>query len=545
MTKNNRTAVAVLWILGTAMTAHLLYSALGFSPTDDGFTLAYSRRLLNGQVPHRDFIMIRPALSPILHAPEILLGGPYTYWLSRFVFFLQCACIAWFGTAFIARGLSLALRVGHQCTLAVLSFALCCHSFPAMAWHTIDGLSIAVVGFYVRSRSSTGSAPFAYFVIGLAYLCKQSFVVAAPLALLLFRDWRNWRCLVTAAIPGFVYVAFLILSSGISDGLQQLFSQTGIVKVGIYSYLNSRTILGLAMGAAATSLLESQPLEGWPHKGAIRHALGLALIGVAAVLATVSLASDSLRSSAFALFGMVCGSAIYMTLAHGQTRLAQIRTGLSVALLGWSASLSLGYNSPVLGSGMFVTFLLGVAYCSTPAIERFYRPLLSIIVAVLAVAAFHYARTHHIYRERPASELTASLIDVLPGGRLLRTNSNTHAFLVDLNAAVDKVASQGVHHAIVPGVAGYWVRSEQENPLPIDWAQGTELSTEALRQRVIRSIEDQRHEQMVIVHKVQAADLSSGFAPLDSTNDAYYCIVAYVQTHLEKVGETRFFDIYR
>jgi len=91
-----------------------------------------------------------------------------------------------------------------------------------------------------------------------------------------------------------------------------------------------------------------------------------------------------------------------------------------------------------------------------------------------------------------------------------------------------QIASQGVDHAIVPGVAGYWVRSEQENPLPIDWAQGTELSTEALRQRVIQSIEDQRHEQMVIVHKVQAAELSSGFAPLDSTHDAYYCIVAYV-----------------
>jgi hypothetical protein len=43
-----------------AAAAHLLYSSLGLNPTDDGFTLAYARRILDGQIPHRDFVIIRP-----------------------------------------------------------------------------------------------------------------------------------------------------------------------------------------------------------------------------------------------------------------------------------------------------------------------------------------------------------------------------------------------------------------------------------------------------------------------------------------------------
>jgi len=55
--------------------AHFAFSSLGFPATDEGFVLAYSRRILAGQVPHRDFIFIRPAGSPIAHLLEAALGA--------------------------------------------------------------------------------------------------------------------------------------------------------------------------------------------------------------------------------------------------------------------------------------------------------------------------------------------------------------------------------------------------------------------------------------------------------------------------------------
>ena len=51
---------ALLLLLGIPLVLQLAYSWMGFNPTDDGFILAYSRRVLNGQIPHLDFISHSP-----------------------------------------------------------------------------------------------------------------------------------------------------------------------------------------------------------------------------------------------------------------------------------------------------------------------------------------------------------------------------------------------------------------------------------------------------------------------------------------------------
>lgn len=92
----------VVFVIVLAVAAHLVFSWRGFNPTDEGIVLAGARRILAGQIPHRDFIFIRPALSMVLHLPEVALGGQYVIWLSRLSFWLQEAAMAWFWTAVIA-----------------------------------------------------------------------------------------------------------------------------------------------------------------------------------------------------------------------------------------------------------------------------------------------------------------------------------------------------------------------------------------------------------------------------------------------------------
>ncbi|MDD5502744.1 MAG: hypothetical protein PHH26_04675, partial [Candidatus Thermoplasmatota archaeon] len=84
---------AASFIFITATICHLLFSRLGFNLADEGFILAGARRILEGQVPHLDFISIRPAGSHILWAPLVAVGGEYTIWISRFVPWLQFAAI--------------------------------------------------------------------------------------------------------------------------------------------------------------------------------------------------------------------------------------------------------------------------------------------------------------------------------------------------------------------------------------------------------------------------------------------------------------------
>src|ERR1017187_3112500 len=87
--------VCVAFFMLVPTTAHWQFSWMGFTPTDEGYVLMYSRRLLAGQVPHRDFISEKPVLSPILHVPEVALGGDYTFLSSRFVVWFEFAVMGW------------------------------------------------------------------------------------------------------------------------------------------------------------------------------------------------------------------------------------------------------------------------------------------------------------------------------------------------------------------------------------------------------------------------------------------------------------------
>src|SRR5438128_4730574 len=92
--KNNELLVFASFLILVPLLSHLLFSWMGFTPTDEGFTLAYSRRILDGQVPHRDFIIVRPFFSPLLHVPVVFFGGDYTFWLSRMFVWFQLACMS-------------------------------------------------------------------------------------------------------------------------------------------------------------------------------------------------------------------------------------------------------------------------------------------------------------------------------------------------------------------------------------------------------------------------------------------------------------------
>ena len=163
------------------------------------------------------------------------------------------------------------------------------------------------------------------------------------------------------------------------------------------------------------------------------------------------------------------------------------------------------------------------------------------IAGVAILLGFGVARPYYIYREQPSSELTRSLYGVLPGGRLIYTNPNTYDFLVDLNETTGDVSSRNMTYAIVLDVTGYWVKSKQTNPLPIDWPQPVELGSQYLVDRVTRDLEDERGDVVVIVQKVHAFYLADGFVPLDEDQ---YAVVRYVRDNFEKTDETEFFELY-
>ena len=538
--RNVLTSVAFLLVVPTL--AHLLFSWRGFAPVDDGFTLAYSRRILEGQVPHRDFIIIRPFLSPLLHTPFVLFGGEYTYWVSRFFVWFQFACISWAWVCIADRAFGNPFDNATKLLVALASFAASVHYFVLTAWHTVDGLFLASIGVWMLlTRQHKGTRIFGYLLVAAAYLCKQSFLFVAPLTVLLLGDWREKKYWLAITLPAVGYCAYLLVTGSLREATLQMASQTGFLSTGVLSYLNYGTLLGVLMGYCSTFLLNTGSVPMLRVERLPRYIGAALLTAMPAFFIAVGLYRGSLGIISFGIFGMVVGAVLY------RVSIGTVRDGdrapvvLIALLLAWSASLSVGYNFPALLLGPLFTILAAFVYSMRGSLDpRFLRATL-VIAGIAILVGFGVARPHYIYREQSSSELTMSLNGVLPGGRLIYTNPNTYDFLVDLNDATDEVSSRDRTYAIVPDVPGYWVQSRQTNPLPVDWPQPVELGSQHLVDRVTRDLEAEKGEVVVIVQKVHAFYLADGFVPLDEDQ---YAVVRYVRENFEKTGETEFFELY-
>jgi len=523
--------------------AHFRYSWMGFNPTDDGFILSFSRRIIEGQIPHLDFISIRPVGSPLLHIPFVLFGGDYTFWISRLFVWFEFAAVAAIWTSLLAAFRGKSFDFIERVSFALIIFGISVADFPIMAWHTIDGLLFSSLGIYLTLKQERWRKLIGYSLIGIACLCKQNFVVVGIATLILFEDWRSWESWIAFVLPAAAYFGILALYSALPDALTQLTSQADLLSVGILSYFSKYGFIpGIVYGYVAFRLIDKKNIT---VKFPVKYASLIGSVAIFLIPLAFNLAAclgKSKEQSSFALFGMALGTTIYLISQKLKTGASLSRIPLTIIILAWSVSLSVGYNSPALACGILMALILCLFQNFTRSeigqkIIYWLIPLL----AILTIVCFDYVRHENVYRDRPAAELTMALDGTLPGGNKIKTNPRTHEFLTDLKRAIDQ--TNGVRYAIIPDCAGYWVKSTQSNPLPIDWAQGTELNSPALLERVHDAIENNRDSIFILAQKVMASRLNEEFIP--QLENKYYSVVKYIHSHLNKVGETELFEIYR
>lgn len=541
------TMVAILIVLPTA--AQILYSGLGFNPTDDGLMLAGSRRILSGQIPHLDFISVRPVGSFFIHIPFVLFGGELTIWLSRYFVWFQYSAISVSWVLLSSRLLRVTMSGIRLVASTVFVFVLGSFVFPIMVWHSVDALFFASIGtLVIVSSSSERMRMLGYVLIGFSVLCRLNFILYLPVALLLSGGWRRPWQVIALLSPGLLYAAIVVLSGGWKDAATQLRPHAAISTLGVHNYVRLELLWGIGTGWAA-AVLGSQHTDGVAQRlvpRVWRNALtgGLLFVILGLVAATIY-SNEYYYRGAIGLFGCVLGFGAARIAEGGDNRGPAILAILAAAL-AWSVSLSIGIPSPALGGAamgaVIVVFAIGRLDVIWPGAIARYAPVA--LVCALAVSTFaiqHQSRMRSIYRERPASELTYSVGDVLRGGRLLKTNVDTYAFLADLQVAVSRV--EGQRYAVYPDLAAYWVKADQTNPLLIDWPQSTELAVPELVDRLRRQLQEERGSLAIIMQKVSAAQLKDGILPLEGAQR--FPATEFIRTNYTKVDETQYFAIYK
>lgn len=541
----------VIWLLWLALplATHLAFSWIGFNPTDDGWLSAVAFRLLHAEVPHRDFIFPRPALSALLNVPLVHWGGERILWWSRLAGWLTIAIIAG-GWTFLATRAAAPNRAaaagfgrytpGIEFALYASALALTAHTFPVMAWHSLDGMLLCTLATGLLLRATPAADRLAFVCVGLAALCRQNFAFFVPVLMLAAPRTVRGLHFFWAALPPLTYLALIAAAGGAGDCLRQLSSPgSWLVDSAFVRYVRHPVFLGALVGGVTFSLLLRRA-RGSPVLERFRLP-ALALVS-ASLIASLWRGGTFYRHGAFLLFGVTAGVVI-AKLWQGTTK--ETRT-ISIAGLGlaWCAAISYGYNSPALGAGVLLAVLWRALMEETlSSREKIFSGWLIAATALgLAVALVH-ARRQFPSRDRPAPELRFDVGAVIAGGTGIKTNAVTYAVLEDLGALRRRFDRPGQPSAILTDFSAAWLDGAR-NPLPVEWAQSTELADNpALIRRVTDALASLPPEARIIAQRIRVADLGQGLLPLP-VDDPYYAVQNWLRRHGTKLTETHFFEVY-
>lgn len=535
-----RMLVAFAFMTLVPLVAHLLYSMQGFNPAHDIAVLAAARRLLLGQVPHLEFIYIHPIMSPLIHVPILLLGGEHMLWLLRLFIWVQLAAIAWTWVALVDRFLKANSNLPSFIALAFLALVFSATSFPNMALHALNGLFFATIGLALCLRDRPALKVCGYFLCGCAVLCKPSFAVSALVLLLTTPDRRRLKYWLAAALPGIMYMLFLVSAGALYDAVLQIFPwatiQPGLritqFKFSVY----------MAVGYFAMRLIYGLPCVAFaPNRRRVQVAAGWLLIACAPLFLNINAIFNGFsEENTLDLFWTLAGAGIYFVLETNDRRQSFGRLACWAVAMGWAVAVTRYRVSPAIAGGILMTPLVIMCLAIIPsAVAR-----TGILIIVAGATLFGFNNGRQLINARYM--LDHPLDKSFPGAEGIYASPNTHMFAADLQQAVALAGQWPRPFAIIPDCPGYWAASGHANPMPFDSLREIEYFNPDMLDRVMRSIGEQRPILTILLQTVDAGELGSTneIRKLRHYRNRIYNHIRNDRNGFKKIGKTMFFELY-
>lgn len=552
-------------ILVAVLSALSFVQLQGFNPSDDGVILAQSFRILNGQIPHVDFIAIRPAFSAYLHTLDFMLSGalvPNSRWVVV-VEHLIIACTFSFiwvdGMKAWSPGFKRVIFVSSSLLLFWMS-GIRILPFP---WTTIDAILFSSVGmvFYYRyqkdAKNIWRNAGLSLLFFALAALSRQTFaIVFAVVSLLILIDLlrnRNYKALLfiflIGAAPFLLYSVMLMAFGGLSDFFTQITSQSSFYETGIQKYLDvisqSRFIdlntIVLVIAIPAYFLIKRERFKVLIITVTNVYFLGLALyLGHQLSIGTPKTASEI----SFELFWMLVGILLLKAMvSYGNKRVV---LGFLFLLIAWVSSISIGVNSPVFAAGFLLMTTIYLALDGIAALRDVsfmkYLELTGIVLASVFLMHRNYRSQQYFnYRDLNDTRLTTELSAFEDFGSI-QTNPNTAKYYRELKVILNEQPNIENNFVCVPNNAIVYPLTANQNPMPLDWLQPAEYP--GYEDEVNKAFKKLIHDKKtyIIWDKLNSKQMAYGRS--DEVHSKYgYADV--IKNSCEIIYESEHFYVYR
>jgi hypothetical protein len=517
-----------------------LYGFYGYNNADDGYVLAFSWRIFNGEIPYKDFILVKPPLSPILHSLTLyLLPDAYQIIFERFLFYLSMALSSLFGSLTLCHVFNFEELDIDPYLVATLGFVFSVNHFPPMPWQTVDGIFFASLGCYLLVRyANYYSIVLGILSLFLSALCKQSFYLM-PVAGIVYVAVvsRDYRKVITALLAFsaclIVFISLLYKYNIATDFMVYTTGSTkfkDLLAAGFYRYINYSSFYFLITFILYIVLLRL------PHNKYLTCNTSFVpyfFISLLLLKHVPKFLTHYFGHSKLDFFEDEVASVLFIVviiLLISKHRMEKKWLSFSfLVLLSWSSGISWGYQTPVLFSVplLFGLFFIARHYFQVINLTRF-----AIYTLVLGTI------TYFIAYQKPAfsadrRELTYELSEVFPKLKSIKVDREVYDKYVELKKLI---AKYGTNFKTLPEMPLANYISDTQSPIGLDWVfnaetnfRNDELITTLMRKRTTVFVE--KNPQCVVYNDSNAKLNSS--------------VTYHIVTTWRKVESTNHFDIFQ
>lgn len=468
-----------------------IYLPLGFRPSlDEGYLQSLANRVLDGELPYRDFYFFRTPLSVYLQAAMIaLLGDHYTLLAARIFCVVQTASMAIL-VSLVYRTLVnkfelLALMIASYLISTLML------DFP---WYSYDAAFFATVGlvmFHQRRFFLFGLAVFA------AGLCKQNYAgllillpLVSGLGYLLNREMilgslkEIARFFAGFAVAGLFYLGFLLATSRVGDFIQNIIflpreCSSMSLSFALFQNHGDAFLKSLALIFLVIFLF-------YANRDRKLLFAGAGIVGIVFVKGVWNATYDFSYAMVYLTYTVAILIVLRLT-DKGRSQLSTesgpntlLRTFLFAVIIQYLAGGNYGgliFSHIGAGVAVPLAFVLMFRLKSTLGAKL---PVYLLLVGVL-VTGFHL-KQKYIYHDAPTDQLTREFSHPKLSG-IYSSDENVRIF-EEILATVDRYTEPGDPIFTFPNHPSLYFITGRRNPTPVQWYYPPEYNDEIMREAV-------------------------------------------------------------
>jgi len=556
--KNNREIFYRVFFFLLPVIYFLLYGPYGFDDVDGGYTISSVYRFVNGQVPYKDFILVRPPLSVFLHSiPFLVFPSDYLLIIERFIIYLNFAFVAWLSMVIINRFFDLKKLTLNKYLLASIIFIFSVHNYPPMTIHTTDGILLGIIGIYFLSvRNSTFSVCLGMFFLLGSALTKQSFY-PMPVAGLCYLWFTERKKVFPGIISLILFACTIYFFASKYDLIQPFIFWTkgsthlkDVIRAGVNQYVNVQVRDHKLLLIVIGGFLIIKFLFQWIKKIKISYGWLLPLYAAKTFIQIILFSyychglfyETSNPYSYPQFFFIVTLIGIVWYFFNKRKLNADLITLCFLLSLSWCSSISWGFRTPILFSAPLI---FGVIWMNGELFNFQYRKFsynfLLIGGLITFYVAYYYCPIRSACtpnRDSIRSEFVYDMGKIFPKLSYIKSDKETYDKYSELKQLAGKYNN---HFKTLPDMVLSNYLTESVSPIAIDWVMDKEINNH------VPEITDQLNKSncFVFVDKDKMERFASDTSELSKHyRDAKSSLTTYVINHWDKIDDTQYFNVY-